>query len=140
MNNNDYLFKGYRSGFVALFFILSVSTIFLFYIYLSSERVFEYIRIKDVFSDNKLKAYDLLTCADSFVNNLIRSDFNIHLNDIYSFSRNMYFDDDYICYIEGIDIYSSDDMDVINFIINNKHFKYILKDGFVDFNNNSKLF
>jgi len=131
-----------QSGFIALFFILSISFTFLTWISLSSERVFEYIEIKKIFNNNKKRAYDIVSCANVFINNNIKSRYSLSIKDqSYSFYRNLQFDDDYVCQVDYIDIIFTDSsIDKIIFTIDGFRFEYMFKKGFVDFIKSSALF
>ncbi len=131
-----------KHGFITLFFILGISFTFLTWISLSSQRTFEYISIKKEFTSNRSKLHNNLLCADYFVNNQIKSDQNnTFLDNKYIFVRNMYFEDDYICHINSIDIvYENLKIKQIFFIIDNYMYKYGFENGFVKFVISSNIF
>ena len=124
-----------QDGFIALFLILSISITLIFYTYLSSERVFNYIDVKKDFYKNRSYVQNLSICADVFMNNLIKSDFNIDfINNSYSFDRNFDFQDDYICHISDIKyFYEGINIHEVDFKIDHRLFKYQFKNGFLDF-------
>jgi hypothetical protein len=131
-----------QNGFITLFFILGISFTFLTWISLSSERVFEYIYIKEDFLKNRGIIHNHILCADSFIDNLIGSRYNLSfINNFYEFNRNLYFTDNHKCQIKSISIINnSDDTRLIFFISGDFSFEYILKNGFVNFSKSFILF
>ena len=131
-----------QSGFITLFFILGISFTFLTWISLSSERVFEYINIKNEFIKNRLYLYNHTLCADAFMNNLIKSKYNLDfVNNEYIFYRGLYFNDEYICHIKNINIVLvNNSISTIFFISEGFGFEYKLKNGFVNFGKSFNLF
>jgi len=118
-----------------LFFILSISITFLIWIAVSSERVFEYVYMKRDFFKNRSFVHDKVLCADTFINNVIKSDYNNSFpSGKHTFIRNLYLKDTYICNIQGINIVmENNNMYEIFFIIDDYMFNYKFKNGFVDF-------
>ena len=131
-----------ESGFITLFFILGISFTFLSWISLSSERIFEYVSIKKEFARNRSTLQGYILCADSFVDNTIRSRYSLKVvGGIYDFNRSLYFADNYICHISDIRfIYQSNSVSTIFFISGGFTFEYQFKNGFVDYIKSSALF
>jgi hypothetical protein len=123
-----------QSGFIALFFVLGISFTFLTWISLSSEKVFEYIHIKNDFINNRDILHNTVLCADSFVSNFIGSRYNLDFSgDKYDFHKNLYFKDRYFCQIKEIKvIYKDNYLDKILFILGDFAFEYQFKNGFVN--------
>lgn len=63
----------HNKGFIALFFTLSISSILMAYVASGSEKVFAYMRAKELFTDSRQLIRDDLECADQFVNILIQT-------------------------------------------------------------------
>ncbi len=137
-----FLNKDRQKGFIVLFFIISVSISLLTIISLGTERVFDYVYIKTDFYKNRQYLYEKLICADLFINLFIKSDYNIDIIDNkYNFYRNIHISDEYICYIENIDIkYIDNSLNSVFFISGGFGFKYIYKNGFVKYIKSFKLF
>lgn len=131
-----------QHGFITLFFILGISFTFLTWISLSSQRTFDYIRIKNEFIYHRSKLHNNLLCADSFVNNQIKSDqSDTFIDNKYVFIRNMYYKDVYMCHIDSINIvYENYKIKHFFFIIDDYMYKYSFENGFVKFVNSSNLF
>ncbi len=131
-----------QSGFITLFFILGISFTLLFLINIGSERVFEYIHTKQDFVKNREYLHNIILCADIFVNNNIKSDFNnTYTGDIDSFIRNAYMHDDYICNIKDIDIeVLNGKISQIIFKIDDYGFVYKFNNGVVNSIKSFKLF
>jgi hypothetical protein len=126
--------KKQHSGFIALFFVLGLSFTFLTWISLSSERVFEYVRLKAAFLEHRSVLHDRILCADGFINILIRSRYNLHLTgDSYDFERGMYFLDEVTCHITSVSfLYEDTIVKSVFFTISGFRFEYQFKNGFVD--------
>lgn len=125
-----------KNGFITLFFILGISFTFLTWISLSSERVFEYVYIKEEFSQNRQVLHNHVLCADSFVNNVMDSKYSIsYINNTHSFNRSFYFNDNYPCQIKNINTVfdTTSSIKSIFFISGDYSFEYQFKNGFVNF-------
>ncbi len=124
-----------KNGFISLFFILGISLTFLTWISLSSERVFEYINIKNDFIENRLILNENILCADAFINNIIQAKYNINfINNEYIFYRNLYYKDNYLCKVYSIRLYfENESIKGIFFIIDDFAYEYIFEKGFVKF-------
>jgi hypothetical protein len=131
-----------QSGFITLFFVLGISFTFLTWISLSSEKVLEYIHIKDSFTKSRDSLKNIVLCADSFVDNFINSKYNIDLTKgEYYFYRGLYFKDDYFCKIEDIKLdYQGNSLYKIFFILGDYSFEYTFENGFVKYVKTSSLF
>lgn len=134
--------KRKQSGFILIFFILSISITFLTWISLSSSNVFEYIDLKSDFKNNRDYLNNNILCADQFVNIFIKSRYNLNIIDKkYFFTRNLFLDDDYLCTIKDIDIfYVNNKINRIFFIIDDFAFEYKFENGFVNFRKSFNLF
>lgn len=123
-----------QKGFITLFFILGLSFTFLTWISLSSERVFEYIRLKVDFADTRKLLHDTTLCADAFVDIMVSSQYNLtFVDNSYTFKRVLYFTDDTVCIVTGIQvIYQDSKIKTIHFRIGDFAFEYQFKNGFVD--------
>jgi len=123
-----------QKGFIALFFILGLSFTFLTWISLSSERVFEYISLRANFADTRNLLHSTTLCADAFINNVIGSQYNLtFVDNLYTFKRMMYFNDDAICTVRDIRVaYQDIKIKTIFFRIGDYSFEYQFKNGFVD--------
>ena len=134
--------KKQQSGFIVLFFVLGISFTFLTWISLSSEIVFEYMYIKSAFINNRDILNDVALCSNAFINNLINSRYNLDFsNREYSFYRNSYFSDQYICHIKDIYIiYDNGNIDEVLFILGDFSFKYKFKNGFINYFKTFNLF
>lgn len=125
-----------QNGFITLFFILGISFTFLTWISLSSERVFEYIHIKEEFFKNREILHDHILCADAFINTLIDSRYSLSfINNTYKFDRNLYFSDNQTCEVKNINIIfdTVGSIKTIFFISGDFSFEYQFKNGFVNF-------
>ncbi len=131
-----------QNGYITLFFILGISFTFLTWISLSSERVFEYINIKEEFTKNRAILHNHMLCADAFVNILIGSRYNLSFTDQnYEFNRSLYFSDNYKCMINSINIVNENEqIKRIFFISGDYSFEYQLKNGFVNFSKSFNIF
>lgn len=134
--------KNQQHGFITLFFILGVSFTFLTWISLSSERVFEYIHIKNTFTIQRSTLHNHILCADAFINILINSRFNLNFtNNNFNFERNLYYVDDSLCSVKSISIiYQDNTIKTIFFIIGEFRFQYQFKNGFVNSMKSFNLF
>lgn len=134
--------KNNQTGFITLFLILGISFTFLTWISLSSERVFEYISIKENFIKNRKVLHNHLLCADSFINILIGSRYNLSFVDnSYKFNRSLYFADNHECNIYNINIVNENEqIKHIFFISDDFSFEYQLENGFVKFSKSFNLF
>lgn len=125
-----------KNGFITLFFILGISFTFLTWISLSSERVFEYLHIKEEFSQNRQILHNHVLCADSFVNSVIDSRYSLNfIGNSHQFNRSLYFADNYPCEIKNINVVfdTSGSIKSIFFISGDYSFEYQFKNGFVNF-------
>ncbi len=131
-----------QSGFILIFFILSISITFLTWISLSSGNVFEYIGLKSNFKIDRDLLNNHILCADQFINISIKSKHRLNIiNNSYSFTRSLFLDDDHICYINNINIsIINNKIDKVFFIINDFAFEYRFKNGFVFFKKSFNLF
>jgi hypothetical protein len=126
--------KKHEQGFIALFFILSISFTFVAWISLASERVFEYLRIKKDFDQSKVVLYDHMLCADVFVRTMIASDYNMtFVDNSFDFKRHAFFYDTGMCHISDIQVVQKNEgMDKILFISGDFAFEYRFENGFVN--------
>ncbi len=134
--------KQHKNGFITLFFVLGISFTFLTWISLSSERVFEYIYIKEEFVKNRTTLHNHILCSDAFMNILIDSKYNLSFIDQkYDFDRNLYFADNHKCQIRNISITFDNNTNFkhIFFISGDYGFEYQLKNGFVNFSKSFRL-
>lgn len=135
--------KKQQNGFITLFFVLGISFTFLTWISLSSEKVFEYIHIKEDFLKNRESLHNYILCSDAFINILIGSSYNLSfINNEYKFNRNLYFADNYLCEVKNINITFQSDGSVNNifFILGDFSFEYKLKNGFINLIKSFNLF
>ena len=123
-----------QKGFIALFFILGLSFTFLTWISLSSERIFEYIAIKEDFTNTRKLPHDTTLCADAFINIMTGSQYNLtFVDNLYVFKRMLYLADDTVCTITDIQVTFQDyKIMAIFFRINDFAFRYQFKNGFVE--------
>lgn len=123
-----------QQGFIALFFILGISFTFVTWISLSSERVFEYVRIRARFIEHKEQLHNTVLCADAFVDVFLESRYNlVFSNGAYDFTRSLYFSDEYPCHISDIrTVFIGNSLSQVFFRIDRFSFEYQFKNGFVE--------
>ncbi len=123
-----------QKGFIALFFILGISFTFLTWVSLSSERVFEYINIKNIFTSNRSLVHNHMLCADAFINILIDSRYNLTFSgNVYNFKRSLYYSDEFLCQVKSISVvYQNNSIKTVFFIIADFGFEYQFKNGFIN--------
>lgn len=131
-----------QQGFITLFFILGLSFTFITWISLSSERVFEYVHIKESFAKHRSVLHEHMLCADAFITILINSRHNLSFpENTYTFKRNLYFSDNFECSVKSIGTnYENGAIDSVFFTIGDFRFEYRFKNGFVNSIKSSDLF
>ena len=143
MKKTKQIKKQYRQGFITLFFVLGISFTFLTWIALSSHQVFEYIQIKKEFIKNRSALQNQVLCADAFINNYIKSRYNLGLTgNTFTFNRSLYFSDDYTCQIKNIAVYynTGNVLGMVSFISGDFSFSYNFKNGSIFYSKSFNIF
>lgn len=88
----------HKKGFVALFFVLGLTTTMLTWVVLSSSSIFEYIHAKQDFEQLYSASIKDVTCADMFIDSLVRGG-SIEQTEFY---RQLFFGDIVFCRVDSV--------------------------------------
>lgn len=86
--------KQKQSGFIMLFFVLSISVTMLLWIGVSSSDLFAYIKKRKDFEVYRDGVADLISCADTVISRWINNDMSVGSTDVY---RQLYVGDRFVC-------------------------------------------